>query len=247
MSVHPQQCLLNGEWLHLTCRWAETDWGLALTAIAASQIASCTEPYGSWSKVLPYHSGSSLCLPAESIRVNTTTTEAEQVLRRLIPVGSPHPDKEGLDHAIGFPVLRLPAVWVDGRLDDLHYVITELKLKERREKTPQSEWHTAFYLIPYPLHPSLSESELRLNSERREFPRAELSCPYSGVCGWCGCVFIHTQLVLSRNAGRLLIGWKTWNGLRLHSLKISKLSQWEVDWMCFEGERLWDYTSGTWF
>lgn len=184
MSVHPQQCLLNGEWLHLTCRWAETDWGLALTAIAASQIASCTEPYGSWSKVLPYHSGSSLCLPAESIRVNTTTTEAEQVLRRLIPVGSPHPDKEGLDHAIGFPVLRLPAVWVDGRLDDLHYVITELKLKERREKTPHWVSDTLLSIS------SLSDSELCSNFERRELPGAELSCHSSGVCGWCGSAFI---------------------------------------------------------
>lgn len=41
-----------------------------------------------------------------------------------------HPYKERLDHAVGFPALRMTAITVNGRLNDSHNVITELQLEE---------------------------------------------------------------------------------------------------------------------
>lgn len=41
-------------------------------------------------------------------------------------------DKERLDHAVGFPVLRVAAVTVDGRLDDSHNVVTKIQLKSEQ-------------------------------------------------------------------------------------------------------------------
>lgn len=45
-------------------------------------------------------------------------------------IGS-YPNEERLDHAVGFPALRLATVTVDGRLNDSHDVITKLQLREK--------------------------------------------------------------------------------------------------------------------
>lgn len=42
-----------------------------------------------------------------------------------------HPNEERLDHAVGFPALRLATVAVDGCLNDPRDVITELQLGEK--------------------------------------------------------------------------------------------------------------------
>lgn len=41
-------------------------------------------------------------------------------------------DEERLDHAVGFPVLRVAAVAVDSCLDDSHDVVTKIPLKSEQ-------------------------------------------------------------------------------------------------------------------
>lgn len=48
-------------------------------------------------------------------------------------IGS-YPDKKRLDHAVGFPVLRVAAVTVNGCLDDSHHVVTKITLKSKQQE-----------------------------------------------------------------------------------------------------------------
>lgn len=51
----------------------------------------------------------------------------------LMKSSGSYSDKERLDHAVGFPVLRVAAVAVNGCLDDSHHVVTKIPLKSKQQ------------------------------------------------------------------------------------------------------------------
>lgn len=45
-----------------------------------------------------------------------------------------YPNKERLDHAVGFPVLWMATITVNGSLNDSHNVVTKIPLKKQKKK-----------------------------------------------------------------------------------------------------------------
>lgn len=54
--------------------------------------------------------------------------------QKLRPLALAHPNKEGLDHAVGLSALHLTTIRIEGCLDDFYNVITELQLKCKSRK-----------------------------------------------------------------------------------------------------------------
>lgn len=59
---------------------------------------------------------------------------AEKTYNTEFILGS-YSNKERLDHAVGFPALRLATIIVDGCLNDSHNVVTKLQLREKNTNT----------------------------------------------------------------------------------------------------------------
>lgn len=58
-----------------------------------------------------------------------------------------HPNKEGLDHAIGFFNFWLPSIRINGCLNYLHNIITKIQLQESHKILHQQDYLLYSYII----------------------------------------------------------------------------------------------------
>lgn len=68
-----------------------------------------------------------------------------------------YPNKERLDHAVGFPVLWMATITVNGSLNDSHNVVTKIPLKKNdgrthregncRNSLVQGTYHKSYLLL----------------------------------------------------------------------------------------------------